>query len=819
MQSVELLAPAGDRDSAFAAFHYGADAVYAGLRKFSARAEAVNLTAGELGEVTAFAHAASPRRRVYVTVNTLVLDGEIEELIDALAAVADLGADGVIVQDLGALRLCRMYFPGLPVHASTQMGIHNLAGAETLRDLGVRRVTLARELTTDEVRDIAARSGIEVEVFVHGALCYSYSGLCLYSSLLRGRSGNRGRCQYPCRDAFTPATGGTSGFPFSMKDLARPGEIDALRGAGVTSLKIEGRKKSALYVAVATDYYRRCLDGTMTPAARKEAEENIKTVFSRPWTSLYSKSRRNRDVCDTAIVGHRGAPVGTVEAVLRKERGDWLKFKPGRRIEVHDGLQIDVAGESRPFGFAVETIRLSMGRGKTGKVFEAPPHSTVEVPLPPDHPAIEVGAALYCASSQAVKQKYRAPTPKPGAYRVRRPVAVEVSVRADRLSATGRVGEAAPPVIATAAVEGVFTPSRQPDLAENAARAAFEKLGDTGFELASFAMDNPGNLFVPVSLLNRLRRELTAGMEQAAADERARRIDAIKVAEGGVPAATGAAPGPVEWALKTDRLAHLDALTEAELAAAAELSVEIGLDPVSDVAKRLEELGAVMGRDRIRLAIPMLVRQWETEAMEAAVRRLADAGWLRWDVSNLGGWGLLRRCGIWERVQDVEADWPVYVSNRCAARQVLGMGARRVTVSPEDTFANIRRMLAGFGDRTSVIVYQDTPLFVSETCAMANVAGRCSPDGSCRGGDLNLESGSGEAVTLIQRQCRSYVVSRAPYSLAGRLGDLCGAGARRFRADFILVQYHPEDVRRIWNDLRQGVVVQGMEGNFTRGSP
>ena len=402
MKPVELLAPAGDIESAFAAFHYGADAVYTGLRKFSARAEATNLTVDELGEIAAFAHAATPRRRVYAAVNTLVLDGELDDLVDTLGMAESAGVDAVIVQDLGVLGICRRHFPGLAIHGSTQMTVHNLAGAEELRELGAKRVTLARELTMDEVRDIAARCGIEVEVFVHGALCYSYSGLCLYSSLLRGRSGNRGRCVYPCRDVFSG--GGAEGgrFPFSMKDLALPSEIGALRSAGVASLKIEGRKKSALYVAAATHYYRRLLDGALSDAQRKEAEEEIKTVFSRPWTALYSKSRANRAVCDTEVVGHRGAPVGKVEAVLRKPKGDWLKFRASRRIEVHDGLQLDIEGQSRPYGFAVDGIRLSLGGGKSGWVFEAPPHSLVDVPLPEGHPAIPVGSVIYCSSSQAV---------------------------------------------------------------------------------------------------------------------------------------------------------------------------------------------------------------------------------------------------------------------------------------------------------------------------------------------------------------------------------------------------------------------------------
>ncbi|HTU90768.1 MAG TPA: peptidase U32 family protein, partial [Gemmataceae bacterium] len=173
---VELLAPAGGPEAAFAAFHFGADAVYLGLKKFSARAEAENFTLAEVDEITAYAHRLQPRRRVFVTINTLIRQDELAELIEAVAALADIGVDALIVQDLGVYHLVREHFPLLELHASTQLSVHNRAGAETLRRLGFRRVVLARELTFEEVRDITTTSGIETEVFIHGALCYSYSG-------------------------------------------------------------------------------------------------------------------------------------------------------------------------------------------------------------------------------------------------------------------------------------------------------------------------------------------------------------------------------------------------------------------------------------------------------------------------------------------------------------------------------------------------------------------------------------------------------------------------------------------------------------------
>ncbi|HET6439590.1 MAG TPA: peptidase U32 family protein, partial [Anaeromyxobacter sp.] len=261
----ELLAPAGGPEAGLAALQQGADAVYLGLKRFSARADAQNFTLEELDQLVGYARSLEPSRRVFVAVNTLVLDAELDGLVEALGAVADVGADALIVQDLGVARVARRHFPELELHASTQLAAHGRAAVETLRDLGFARVTLARELTLAEIREAAAVPGVEVETFVHGALCYSYSGLCLFSSQVVGRSGNRGQCAYPCRDRWEvaavngrppgPELGG--GFAFSMKDLALPDHVGALREAGVACLKIEGRKKGPLYVAAAVDFYRR----------------------------------------------------------------------------------------------------------------------------------------------------------------------------------------------------------------------------------------------------------------------------------------------------------------------------------------------------------------------------------------------------------------------------------------------------------------------------------------------------------------------------------------------------------------------------------
>ena len=370
MDGIELLAPAGSFETALAAFESGADAVYLGLDAFSARAQAVNLSAGELADLLAYSRVKG--RKVYVTFNTLISDRELPDAVERLAVLEGLAPDALIVQDLGVARLVRRCFPSLAIHASTQLVAHNLEGVLAMRELGFSRVVLARELPVADVRSIALRCGCEIEVFVHGALCYSLSGLCLFSAMEKRRSGNRGRCAYCCRLAYTDAEGNRS-LPFSMKDLRLDDRLDALRDAGVASLKIEGRMKSSLYVASVVKRYRDLLDGLAPDTAR----EDLETVFSRTTTHLYADGwdADHGDLIDPVNLGHQGTPVGAFKRVTKDCDGRaWIRFHTSRALERHDGLQFVVSGMpssdgGRPLGMGIGEMRLAISRKP---VFEGP---------------------------------------------------------------------------------------------------------------------------------------------------------------------------------------------------------------------------------------------------------------------------------------------------------------------------------------------------------------------------------------------------------------------------------------------------------------
>jgi U32 family peptidase len=275
MAKVELLAPAGNAATFGAALDGGADAIYVGAPGFNARNLSRDLRLEEIAAMISTCRRLG--KKLFVAANSLVLEDELPQVIELLALLRELRPDGLIVQDLGLLRLARRYFPELPLHSSTLMLAHNHQAVRYLAELGCRRVVLARELTVKEIGAIAARRGdTEIEVFIHGAMCFSYSGLCLFSSYLGGKSGLRGRCVQPCRRGFGEVgrgrgdkEGGASRYLFSMNDLSALEILPELLDTGITSLKIEGRQRSATYVEKVVGAYRRVLDAS--PDNRDEA--------------------------------------------------------------------------------------------------------------------------------------------------------------------------------------------------------------------------------------------------------------------------------------------------------------------------------------------------------------------------------------------------------------------------------------------------------------------------------------------------------------------------------------------------------------------
>lgn len=317
---MELLAPAGSMEALRAAVCNGADAVYLGADTFNARINARNFSAADLQEAVVYCHVRGVK--VHLTLNTLVLDREMPRAAELIRLAASCGVDAFIVQDLGVVSLCRQLAPDVPIHASTQMSIHSLEGVMEAAALGCSRVVLARELPAEEIAHICKKSPVEIEVFVHGALCMCYSGQCYLSSVIGRRSGNRGQCAQPCRLPYGYGRFESTRYPLSLKDNCLAGELDELRRMGVASIKIEGRMKRPEYVAIVTRAYRTVLNGgKLMPSDLQELE----TAFSRQgFTDGYFRGQTGSD-----MFGRRQEGEDTAD-LFASARGTYEQGEPQR---------------------------------------------------------------------------------------------------------------------------------------------------------------------------------------------------------------------------------------------------------------------------------------------------------------------------------------------------------------------------------------------------------------------------------------------------------------------------------------------------------
>lgn len=339
---VELLAPAGNTEGFYGAIHAGADAVYLGGSRFGARAYADNFTVDELISCIRYAHLRG--RRVYLTVNTLVKEREFSELYDYLLPFYEAGLDGVIVQDIGVLAFIREHFPQMELHASTQMTLSGVYGSKLVRDMGVCRIVPARELCLEEIKQIKEDTGLSLETFIHGAMCYCYSGQCLFSSILGGRSGNRGRCAQPCRLPYEVLVQGKTSeecYPLSLKDMCTIEHIPDLIEAGIDSFKIEGRMKKPEYTAGVTAIYRKYIDKYYETKACGEVCKRLQIADedSRALSCLYIRSERQ----DGYYYKHNGRNMVTLDSpaysgsddlLLARIRQDYIETKPKLPVTV-----------------------------------------------------------------------------------------------------------------------------------------------------------------------------------------------------------------------------------------------------------------------------------------------------------------------------------------------------------------------------------------------------------------------------------------------------------------------------------------------------
>lgn len=359
-KKVELLAPAGSKEAFFGAIHAGADAVYLGGSRFGARAYADNFTEEELISCIRYAHLWG--RKVYLTVNTLVKEAEFQEIYAYLSPFYEAGLDGVIVQDIGVFAFIRENFPDMELHVSTQMTITGKYGAELLQKMGACRVVPARELSLIEIVKMKEATGLEIECFIHGAMCYCYSGQCLFSSILGGRSGNRGRCAQPCRLPYKIQNGKGSTqecYPLSLKDMCTVEHIPELIEAGIDSFKIEGRMKKPEYAAGVTAIYRKYIDNYYKAPHKtfKVSKEDLQKL-----SCLYIRSERQ----DGYYHKHNGKEMvtldqpsysGSDEALLADIRRTYLEERPKLMVAIYGSFMV---GEAATVTFCYEDLSVTV---------------------------------------------------------------------------------------------------------------------------------------------------------------------------------------------------------------------------------------------------------------------------------------------------------------------------------------------------------------------------------------------------------------------------------------------------------------------------
>ena len=361
--NVELLSPVGSKESLLASIENGADAVYLGGKLFNARKYATNFDDEELKEAVSYAHLRGVK--VYVVVNIILRDDELREAIDYIIYLYNIDVDALIIQDLGLLRTVKNILPDFEVHGSTQMSINNFMGAEFLKELGFSRVVLARELSIDEIGEINEKTDIELEIFIHGALCVSYSGQCLMSSLIGGRSGNRGTCAQPCRMKYTIVdTKNNKSLNrkfdekhiLSLKDLNAIDDLKEIIDAGVVSLKVEGRMKKPEYVATITNKYREAIDGIEAREnyeTSRQAKDDMAQMFNRGFTRGFLKNDFGKNIVTLDKPNNRGILIG--EVLKSDKNSTYIKLKD--TLSLGDGIEIiDDSGEGK--GLIIDSIQV-----------------------------------------------------------------------------------------------------------------------------------------------------------------------------------------------------------------------------------------------------------------------------------------------------------------------------------------------------------------------------------------------------------------------------------------------------------------------------
>ncbi|WP_288850451.1 U32 family peptidase, partial [uncultured Mitsuokella sp.] len=717
---VELLAPAGSREALVAAVENGANAIYLAGNAFGARAYASNFDREALREAIHFAHLR--KVAIHVTVNTIVADEEMGPLRDYLRFLYEAGADAVLVQDLGVARVAHETVPDLPLHASTQMSVSSLEGVRALAELGFTRVVLARELSLKEIRHICAHAPVEIETFMHGALCVCYSGQCLMSSMIGGRSGNRGRCAQPCRLPYTlvdekgqDVLGDKAGsYLLSPRDLSTIDVIPDLIEAGVSSLKIEGRMKRPEYVATVVRTYREAIDTYYAGkgyAVTQEERDDLAQIFNRDFTTAYLEGRPGKAMMSDRRPNNRGLLIGRVTAY------DWdariVTVKLSGRLGLGDQVDFWVK-----VGGRVTATISALTDAKGRAVEEGQAGDTVSFAIPSavrDHDRV---FKVYDARlMERAKETYASGAP------VRR-IPVEIAVRA-------AVGE--PLTVTLCDAEGhrgegrtdfIGEPARKRPLSEEIIRKQVSRLGTSVYEMKSLHCDIAGEVMVPMSEINEARRKAVEALD-------ALRLKEIEAREHRPePKFTDRIARPTPK--KAHFLVAVDTLGKAEAALAAGADgILFGGESYEHrvIAPEEYERAWQMAREagaRIDFNTPRIVHDGQQKHVERLLDAFAAFPPDAVHVHNIAMLALVRRLTDFA----IHADYSLISYNKQTLAFLKDYGASGATLSPELTAKEIRQLAKESPLPLTCIVHGRLELMVSNYCVTGSFLGGCG-EGPC----------------------------------------------------------------------------------------
>lgn len=771
-----------------AAVANGADAVYFGLSNFNARHRATNFTVEQLPEVMRYLHSHNVRG--YVTFNTLIFSDELPDAVTFVKAIAAAGVDAVIVQDLGLAHLIRRMAPSLHVHGSTQMTLTEPRGIEFVKRLGVSRVILARELSAADVRKITAVTDTPVEIFIHGALCVSYSGQCLTSEALGGRSANRGQCAQACRLPYDLIVDGRhrelgdKAYLLSPQDLAAHDLIGDLVDLGVCSFKIEGRLKSAHYVAATTQTYRSALDAAMAGkpfAVSRQQGLDLAQSFSRGFTHGFLSGVNHQVLVPARFPKSRGIRVGTVASVSTTAVTVRLEKHPADFLKPGDGIVFDEGHpEQDEQGGRIFQVRPTGGKGK-GPVQVEIAFGRGDVNLA----AVSVGAIVWKTDDPAIRKRLEHSFSRDTVIH-REPLTVHVTARVGRhLTATF-----SDPVGRSATVAWTDRPL---ELAQNrpvsldVVREQFGRLGDTPYELGDVALDADA-VMVPKSVLNDLRRQ--------AVDQLLRRRD---------PRHEIAAP---------DALADLR--TEISSSPPSTVNTPPATPSLYVLTRTLDQLKAVLGwtpasgprppmvycdfedvrryKDAVPLAkaagVPIALATMRVckPGEDGFLSILSDANPDAILVRNLASLSFFA-----DRRPDLPliGDYALNVANEITAHLYRGAGVGRMVPSYDLNWQQLAAMLGRVDPGLfEVVVHQHMPMFHMEHCVFAATlsTGKDFHDCGrpCEKHAVDLRDRQGQPHPLIpDAGCRNTVFNAAAQSAAEYVPQMRQLGLCHFRVELL----------------------------------